>query len=116
MLLISNFRGARAAETISGPMGFLKVTSDDDYALPLVSLRAVLTDARMARIREMFNLTERESEITTLVITGLSNKQIAQRLYISLSTTKFHVRNILRKMQAANRQEMREKVFGQLSG
>jgi DNA-binding CsgD family transcriptional regulator len=116
MLLISSSPGTKAVETISGPIGFLRVTGDDDYALPLVSLSTVLTDARMARIREMFRLTERESDIMTLVVKGFSNKQIAQRLYISLSTTKFHIRNILRKMGAADRQEMREKVFAQLSG
>jgi|GEM_PF-4808712 len=116
MLLVSGFRKGAEVETASEPMGFIKVSRDDDYALPLVSLSAVLTDARMARIREAFGLTERESDVLTLVLTGLSNKQIAQRLFISLSTTKFHVRNVLRKLQVRDRHEMREKVFGQLSG
>ena len=40
-----------------------------------------------------------------LVANGLSNKGIAAELYLSETTVKFHVRNIMRKLDAASRAE-----------
>lgn len=50
-------------------------------------------------------LTEREEEVLQLVADGLSNKHIAARLCISLSTVKNHVHNILEKLNVRNRAE-----------
>lgn len=51
------------------------------------------------------DLTGREREVLGLLAQGLNNAQIAERLTISQSTVKFHVRSILSKMGAANRAE-----------
>jgi DNA-binding NarL/FixJ family response regulator len=48
-------------------------------------------------------LTAREQEILRLMTTGLSNKEIARRLGISLATTKSHVHNILAKLGVSKR-------------
>lgn len=48
-------------------------------------------------------LTQKEHEVLTLVQKGLSNKEICQKLSISLSTTKWHVKNIFGKLQISNR-------------
>jgi DNA-binding NarL/FixJ family response regulator len=50
-------------------------------------------------------LTEREVEILKLVGKGHSNRMIAERLFISENTVKYHLRNILRKLNAQNRTE-----------
>jgi DNA-binding NarL/FixJ family response regulator len=50
-------------------------------------------------------LTQREREISSLLEAGLSNKEIAGRLYIELPTVKNHVHNILRKVGASRRGE-----------
>ena len=50
-------------------------------------------------------LTERELNVLRLVANGLSNKGIAAELYLSETTVKFHVRNIMRKLDAASRAE-----------
>jgi DNA-binding NarL/FixJ family response regulator len=50
-------------------------------------------------------LTAREEEILQLIANGLSNKQIADRLFISLYTVKNHVHNILEKLQVRHRTE-----------
>lgn len=48
-------------------------------------------------------LSERELEVLRLLAAGASNRQIAQKLIVSLSTAKTHVHNILEKLNAENR-------------
>jgi two-component system NarL family response regulator len=50
-------------------------------------------------------LSAREIEVLTLVARGLSNRAIADQLYISENTVKNHVRNILEKLQLHSRIE-----------
>jgi len=50
-------------------------------------------------------LSEREIEILRLIAGGLSNKKIMEKLYISLSTVKTHLRNIYSKLDAHSRTE-----------
>jgi NarL family two-component system response regulator LiaR len=52
-----------------------------------------------------FVLTPREQEVLGLMIEGLSNPDIAERLVVSRSTAKAHVSNILSKMSVSNRAE-----------
>lgn len=51
------------------------------------------------------NLTEREDEILRLIAQGARDREIADQLYISESTVKKHVQNVLRKLHARNRVE-----------
>jgi len=50
-------------------------------------------------------LTSRELDILRLMVAGLSNPDIAKKLFVSRSTVKFHVSNILMKLGAASRTE-----------
>ncbi|MGD0928653.1 MAG: response regulator transcription factor [Streptosporangiaceae bacterium] len=50
-------------------------------------------------------LTQRELSVLRLVANGLSNRGIAAHLYLSETTVKFHVRNIMRKLDATSRAE-----------
>lgn len=50
-------------------------------------------------------LTHREQEVLSLVAEGATDKEIADRLYISQHTVKSHMRNILAKLHVSNRRE-----------
>ena len=51
------------------------------------------------------DMTDREKEILALMVEGLSNNEIAERLIVSQSTVKFHVSNILSKLGVTGRTE-----------
>ncbi len=51
------------------------------------------------------DMTDREKEILALMVEGLNNTQIAARLFVSQSTVKFHVSNILSKLGVTGRTE-----------
>lgn len=65
--------------------------------------RHVMTDARLAGDAPRSALTAREEQVLELVAEGLSNGQIAERLYISVKTVSVHVSAILRKLDAPSR-------------
>lgn len=50
-------------------------------------------------------LTEREREVLAHMVGGLTNRQIAAKLSVGLSTVKFHVSSILSKLNAVSRTE-----------
>ena len=60
---------------------------------------------RFALYSEMFNLTSREMEILQLLKDGRSDLEIADKLYISKNTVRFHISNLLKKTKVSSRIE-----------
>ncbi|MFA1537650.1 response regulator [Actinomadura monticuli] len=56
--------------------------------------------------RSVTGVTEREREVLTLVGRGLSNREIADDLYISVATAKAHVARLLAKLDARDRVQL----------
>lgn len=48
-------------------------------------------------------LSQREKELLELIAEGLSNKEIAEKLIVSMNTVKTHLKNLYRKLEASNR-------------
>ncbi|WP_295801200.1 LuxR C-terminal-related transcriptional regulator [Mucilaginibacter sp.] len=59
----------------------------------------VLNEAEVNRLR----LSARELEVLQLIADGLSNQQIAERLFVSLNTIKTHTSNLFLKMEVERR-------------
>jgi DNA-binding NarL/FixJ family response regulator len=56
---------------------------------------------------EIFNsLSDRQREIISLVVDGMTNREIASTLIITENTVKVHLRNILDKLAVRNRQQL----------
>lgn len=61
---------------------------------------------RPRRVLETSKLTQRERDVTELIVQGLSNKAIADRLGIALHTVKSHVHKVLSKLSVNSRLEI----------
>ena len=68
-------------------------------------LRRFETEKRTAGIISEEALSDREMDTLKLISENLTNQEIANELYISITTVKTHVRNILLKLEARNRSE-----------
>jgi len=64
------------------------------------------------RQRPLQQLTPRESEVTRLVIKGLSNKEIGRQMDLSEGTVKIHLHNIYKKLSVANRTALATMMVG----
>lgn len=64
-----------------------------------------LIHAAVHPMEDTYALTPREKEVLALMTQGLSNAEIAERLVVSYSTTKFHVSSILSKLGVTTRTE-----------
>ena len=90
----------------------VRVASRGDALLSPSVTRRLITDiaSRPERPRtpgvELTGLTEREREVLTLVAAGLSNDEIAARLFLSPLTAKTHVSRIMTKLNARDRAQL----------
>lgn len=64
----------------------------------------VLTDT-LDDLKVTHNLTSRETEVLQCIWEGMSNQEIADKLFISLSTTKYHISNLYTKLEVKNRNQ-----------
>jgi DNA-binding NarL/FixJ family response regulator len=71
--------------------------------LPLRSLSLVPETPAAGRIAD---LRPREREVLALMVGGMRNREIAERLFITIRTVKFHVSNILHKLDVQSRTEV----------
>jgi DNA-binding NarL/FixJ family response regulator len=58
--------------------------------------------------RSPLQRTDREHDVATLAVGGLSNKQIATQLYVSVKAVEYHLRNVYGKLGINARYELRQ--------
>ena len=61
--------------------------------------------------KNIYNLTTREKQILKLIKEGCSNSEIAEKLVVSINTTKAHVANILQKLEVEDRLQAAVKAY-----
>jgi LuxR family maltose regulon positive regulatory protein len=78
--------------------------------------QVIPSESQVSQFAYVEPLSERETEILKLIAEGLTNPEIANRLFLSLHTVKTHTRNIYSKLDVHNRTEAvaRARVVGLL--
>lgn len=78
----------------------------------LATVQRLATDAslRSSHADPLDVLTTRERQVAYALSTGLTNREIAESLYVSVTTVNFHVRNILGKLGLSSRRELRSLI------
>ena len=77
------------------------VAVGENFNSRTVEIRAV--EPEYEQIIDAYPLTSRELEILECIVSGCSNAQIAEKLFVTVGTVKTHVRNILNKLGASDR-------------
>lgn len=110
----------------SGANGYISLSVSDEELIASVQLLAAgqvvaispaitsLADVASTALpptEDMSILTDRETEVSTLVARGLTNGDIASQLGLVEGTVKIHVRNIFRKLGLSNRAELTGFVY-----
>lgn len=94
-----------------------RVLAGEVYCSPRVTytmfdrLGELARERRRLRQAQDLDLTPREMEVLRLIADGLSNRQIAERICLSIYTVKNHVHNILDKLEVDGRERAVEKAF-----
>lgn len=105
-------KGATAEQTVAAVTAVSEGAGWLDPAIARIVLtnlkKTTATSERKGEInyklgKDLYGLTEREMEVLALIVDGFTNPQIAEKLVITISTTKTHVHNILQKLYVGSR-------------
>jgi two-component system, NarL family, response regulator LiaR len=109
-LVLAGFSGYLTYEAIPSDLGkALQVVSDEQIWASREVMRAYrdLTLRRLPRTETPAGaITQRENQVLELLRRRYANKEVAQMLQISESTVKFHVSNILNKLNVSRRRDL----------
>jgi DNA-binding NarL/FixJ family response regulator len=98
-------KGSSAAEVIETVRAIFK---GESYVAPSLAARLLIQMGKRNEVvasKPVSDLTAREDEILALVSSGMTNKEIANRLRLTERTVKHHMTSIMRKSNVRNRVE-----------
>ncbi|GAA4180196.1 LuxR C-terminal-related transcriptional regulator [Gryllotalpicola koreensis] len=104
-LAAATFRRLKAGTYLMRTLERIEALADERPAVPPPPVRPALDQPANAAV--LAELTAREREVALAVASGLTNREVAEQLYISVTTVNFHVRNILAKLGLRSRRELR---------
>ena len=104
-------KGASPEQTISAIKAVYEGVGWIDPAIAKVVFSSIGTSRESVRVsneivkkdKNIYGLTERELDVLSLMVDGLTNPQIADKLIITRATAKAHVHSILQKLCATSR-------------
>jgi DNA-binding NarL/FixJ family response regulator len=94
-------KGIRASDLVATVRSLM---GGRTFVSPDLALR-VLSNRVRAEASPLATLSDQEKRTLRLVASGLSNREVGERLDVQEKTVKYHVTNILRKLKARNRVE-----------
>jgi DNA-binding NarL/FixJ family response regulator len=110
--LLASFKAGARAYVLKGVSAHdlacvvRSVAQGEVYVTPSLAAGILLTLSRSPAPKDpLGELTERESEILNLVVGGLTNREIGERLHLSEKTIKHYITNILEKLHVRSRVE-----------
>ncbi len=92
-----------AAFDFEFPISDTSTTLSAGFRLPFVSKTSSQSKIQNLKSEIVEQLSEREMEVLRLIAGGLSNREIAEKLFITVGTAKTHANNIYRKLDVRSR-------------
>jgi len=84
----------------------------EEYLTQISSFESSDNNSKELVFKEEYGLSVREQEVLSHISQGLKNQEIADKMFVSLSTVKTHTKNIFEKLDVRNRIEAAKKVKG----
>jgi DNA-binding NarL/FixJ family response regulator len=101
--LLTAIRVIAAGDALLAPSVTRRLVEEFAHRPPPPPPRPAPPPAGRGQVAVLATVTAREREVLALIATGLSNSEIAERLYISEATAKTHVAHLLAKLSARDR-------------
>lgn len=107
--ILKDTRAGKIYETLTDTLNGGSVMSPS-IAIKALQLLKGAAHIKTSAKQETLLLSDRETEILEQLSKGMTNKNIAEKLFISPFTVKRHIENIYKKLQAQNRIDLIEKA------
>ena len=114
--LLVQKRGAEAKAQFRMATEILNRIGAVAHISPMAARSTALGDLdHLAHLELLSALTPREREVAQLLSDGSTNRRIADELFVSQATARFHVSNVLRKLDITNRAQVARVLLGPVS-
>jgi len=111
VFLLQNAPEPIASEAAERPRAVAVASPIPRVEAGLADPNQAILQAALQRTREQYAISAREAEVFELIIEGLTNKEISDKLYISEHTVKNHITHIFQKLNVSDRMQAMSKIY-----